>query len=75
DDKWGDEWGDKWGDNENKVLLLISQNNEISIKKIALATGLSTSGVENIISRLKERNIIKRIGSVKNGHWKIIEEK
>ncbi|MDA0911633.1 MAG: winged helix-turn-helix domain-containing protein [Proteobacteria bacterium] len=65
-------WGEKWGENERKVLALISCSNKISIVAIAEGTGLSTSGVEKIISRLKKQGVIKRIGSAKGGYWEII---
>ncbi|WP_119328545.1 winged helix-turn-helix transcriptional regulator [Cysteiniphilum halobium] len=65
-------WGEKWGENESKVLALISYSNKISIVAIAEETGLSTSGVEKIISRLKKQGVIKRIGSAKGGYWEII---
>ncbi|WP_192483898.1 MULTISPECIES: winged helix-turn-helix transcriptional regulator [Cysteiniphilum] len=70
--KWGEKWGEKWGKNESKVLALISYSNKISIVAIAEETGLSTSGVEKIISRLKKQGVIKRIGSAKGGYWEII---
>ncbi|WP_440683340.1 winged helix-turn-helix transcriptional regulator [Cysteiniphilum halobium] len=62
----------KWGENESKVLALISYSNKISIVAIAEETGLSTSGVEKIISRLKKQGVIKRIGSAKGGYWEIM---
>lgn len=56
-------------DNENKILNLISKNNYITIGEISVKTRLSDSGIRKIISLLKKKGIITRLGSRKNGHW------
>lgn len=35
--------------------------------------GISTTSVENNIKKLKEKDILERIGSARGGHWKIID--
>lgn len=40
--------------------------------KIANVTGYSRSWIAKTIKRLQEQNIIKHIGSNKNGYWEII---
>ena len=72
--KWDKKWGKKWGKNEKKIISIIYENNQSSIVYIAGKTGLSTSGVEKIIKRLKERGIIKRIGPANGGYWEVIIE-
>ncbi|MBO7597007.1 MAG: Fic family protein [Bacteroidales bacterium] len=56
-------------DNENKILNLISKNNYITIGEISVKTRLSDSGIRKIISLLKKKGIITRLGSRKKGHW------
>jgi len=74
-ERYGEKYGEKYGKNEEKVLSQMSQNNKISISNIAALTGLSTSGVEKIILRLKNSRVIERIGPAKGGHWEIIKNK
>ena len=55
-----------------KILLLIRKNPEISAKEIAGIIGISSRSVEKHLAKLKERELLKRIGSAKGGHWEII---
>ena len=65
--------GEKLGENERTVLLLLAQNRKTSIASIAAVTDLSTTGVEKIISRLKDKGLLKRIGPAKGGYWEVLE--
>lgn len=73
-EKWGEKWVEKWGENEIAILKCLLMNNKISIVALAKETGLSTSGVEKILGRLKDKGAIRRVGSAKGGHWEIIDE-
>jgi ATP-dependent DNA helicase RecG len=64
---------EKLGENERKVLTLISQNRKASITYIAVQTELSSTGIEKIITRLKGKKVLKRVGPAKGGHWEIVE--
>ncbi|MBN2650903.1 MAG: winged helix-turn-helix transcriptional regulator [Spirochaetales bacterium] len=66
--------GEKLGENELKVIDEIYKNKKASISSIADATNLSTTGVEKIIARLKNKNILKRVGPYKGGHWEIVDK-
>lgn len=66
--------GEKLGENDSAVIDLLSKNKKATIVSIAKEIGLSTTGVEKIIARLKDRNLIKRIGSAKGGHWEVTVE-
>ncbi len=70
----GEKLGEKLGKNERTVLLLLAQNRKTSIASIAAVTDLSTTGVEKIISRLKDKGLLKRIGPAKGGYWEVLEE-
>ena len=58
-----------------QILNLIKNNPKIIIKDIQEATGLSRRGVQWQIQKLKEQNIIKRIGPDKGGHWEVKTKK
>ncbi|MBR5735019.1 MAG: winged helix-turn-helix domain-containing protein [Desulfovibrionaceae bacterium] len=40
--------------------------------ELAEATGLSIAGVKWNIRRLKEANLVRRVGPDKGGHWEVI---
>ncbi len=54
-----------------KIIELISQNPKITTKEIEKKTGLSRRGVEYNIDKLKKESVLIRIGSRKDGYWKI----
>ena len=64
---------DKSEKSSEKILALIRRNNKITIDELAERIGISTRAVEKQISRLKEKNLIVRVGSNKGGYWQLIE--
>jgi len=56
-----------------KIIDLIHQNPEITIKEIQEATGLTRRGVEYNIDKLKKEGVLERIGADKGGYWKLIK--
>ena len=63
----------KNGINEQRTLELIRINNRITAKEVAESLSVSLRQGERIMATLKEKGLIKRIGSNKSGHWEIIE--
>lgn len=59
---------DKFTKNEKKVYNTTLNNNYVTTNDIASITGLANRTLANIIKKLKEQNIIKRIGPDKGGH-------
>lgn len=55
-----------------RVLTLISENNQISISKIAAEVGQSKRSVDRLIDELKKSGRLKRIGSARNGQWMLL---
>ena len=66
------ELGDKLGDNQIKILLELEKNNTISITAISEILGISTTAVENNISKLKKLGYLERVDSAKGGYWLVI---
>ncbi len=58
--------------NEQKVLELLRKNNQITAKEIAGLLGISLRHSERLITSLKQKGMIQRVGSNKNGYWEII---
>ena len=49
-------------------------NPNITIQQIMVNTTLSEPGVKKNLKQLKDKKIIKRIGSHKTGYWEVIDE-
>ena len=56
---------------EAKIIELMEKNPQITQSEICRLTGLGRTAITRRISKLKEANIIERIGSDRNGYWKI----
>lgn len=52
---------------------LIRDNPNITVAQIMAKTDLSEIGVKKNLKKLKEKNIIKRMGTNKKGYWEMIE--
>ncbi len=57
-------------DDENSVLELMMKDPYCSLESIAETVGKSLRTVKRIVSSLKSKGLIERIGATKNGYWK-----
>jgi len=60
------------GVNEEKIINLIKNNPNITIFEMALLINVTERTIERNISKLKKQGILRRIGSDKDRHWKIV---
>ncbi len=58
-------------DNEKLVYKVIASNPEITRQKMIETLGLSIRTLDRVIKSLKDKGVIKRIGSDRGGHWSI----
>jgi len=69
---------------ENKVKIKLNESQEIIVNamrdnpnvktaKLMALTGLSESGVNRNLKKLKDLGRIERIGSLKKGYWSVKE--
>ena len=56
---------------DQKVLTLMKENSKITIYELMEKLSMSESGIKKVIKKLKDENIISRVGSLKSGHWEI----
>lgn len=56
-------------ENERQIIHLITENNKLTIREIALTLSLSQRQAERWFSSLKSKGILSRQGSNKNGIW------
>lgn len=61
-------------ESSEKIIRLMQNNAQITIKELAEQVGISTRAIEKNIAKLKSQNHIERIGGAKGGFWKIIEK-
>ena len=78
--KGGTESGTKGGmnkidisDRQKKVLHIIEENPQITIDEISKIMKINRSAVQKHIEKLKEKDVITRIGSQKSGYWEILK--
>ena len=59
---------------QEKILNLIRRNKSITQKEMANILGMTRDGISYNIRILREKGILERIGSTKNGEWKIYDK-
>ena len=56
-----------------RIVELISGNPSVTIPDLGNSLGLSREGVRKALKRLKEANVICRVGPDKGGHWEVCQ--
>jgi predicted HTH transcriptional regulator len=60
----------KGNDLRSTIIMMMKEDDKISIDDMASKTGISKSTISREISRLKKEGIVSRIGGTK-GHWRV----
>ena len=58
----------------DRLLELIRGNPQITFAEMVSATGISRSAIQKHIERLKDAQLLRRVGPDKGGHWEVIEK-
>jgi len=66
--KVGERVGEKVGENEAKIFDLISQDNNVTYIELANKIDITEKSVYVNIEKLKQKGLLKRVGSAKGGH-------
>ena len=61
------------GINEQRILDALRADASLSAVKIGRLLGITTRQAERLLASLREKNLIRRVGAKKNGHWEIIK--
>lgn len=61
--------------NEEKILAVLRENPLITQDELAAILGITNGGVRYVMNCLKKKGSITRIGSNRNGGWRVNEEK
>lgn len=70
----GEKLGERLGENELAIVKEISNDPNITIAELSQRVEISTTAIENNITKLKEKGILKRVGPDKGGYWEIDPE-
>ena len=62
-------------DTQEKILELLSEDSKLSAAKLSEKIGIASRNIEMNIKTLKDKGILIRHGSPKNGYWEIVAEK
>ena len=75
--KVGEDVGEKVGESSQKssqkIIVLISENMKITIEELATELGISDRAVKKQLAKLKQKDVLRRVGPDKGGHWEIVE--
>lgn len=61
----------KINNSQKKIIELIKENPSVTRKEMAEKIGISADGIKYNLNKLKQMNILTRIGSDRSGTWKI----
>ncbi len=62
------------GKTPERILDLLTQNQTLTIPKIALQLKKSDSAIERAIRKLRDAGKLKRVGPAKGGHWEVMND-
>jgi Fic family protein len=65
-------WEEKLGENQQRILELLKECPTLTTNELAQELKLSTTAIENNISKLKKKGLLERIGPDKGGHWQVV---
>ena len=60
------------GENERKVLSILSHSPQTTAKELSEVLGVTLRQCERILASMKQKGLIVRVGSNKNGHWDMV---
>ena len=81
EDRVGEKGGEKGGEkagkrltrNQQQILELLRQHPHMAARELAQQVGISSRKIEQNIARLKELQLLQRIGPAKGGHWEVLK--
>ena len=72
-EKVGEKVGKELTKNQKMILSTIKGNVYITAKQLSKIVGISQRKIELNIAKLKERGMVRRVGSAKSGHWEVLD--
>ena len=60
-------------ENEKNILDIILKNPKITIAEMSIKSNKSIRTINRILNSLKEKNLLKRMNSNKDGYWEVLK--
>ena len=57
---------------EKTIKKILTEAPKTTTNELVAITGMSRRGIEDMLKRMKQKGIIKRVGATKGGHWEVI---
>ena len=73
-EKVGEKVGEKLSKNQKSILKYFSKDKNISIVRLSKKVRIAPKNIEENIKKLKQKGLIKRVGSARAGYWEIIKK-
>jgi ATP-dependent DNA helicase RecG len=67
----GEKVGEKLTENQKKIIDFIQKEPTISAKELSKLLGISQRKIEDNLSKLKDKGLLRRIGADRGGYWKV----
>lgn len=71
-DKVPDKVPDNLTDNQRQIVNLLLGNSKMSMAELARQIGISKRKILDNINKLKEQNLLRRVGENKTGYWEVL---
>jgi len=65
--------GERLGETEREILQAVHNNRRVTIRELASAIGISENAVGKNLSKLKGKNLLRRVGPDKGGYWEVVK--
>lgn len=62
-------------ESQKRIFGLVKENPFISKREMADIIGISTTAIDKNIVSLKKKNLLRRVGYARGGHWEVLKEK
>ncbi len=72
-EKWSEKWSETLSERQIEILEMIINNPRISRKELSQSVGINQSAIQKHLNTLKKKDIIKRTGPDRGGHWEVLE--
>ena len=59
-------------ENQKQIMIEIKKNKFVTQQELSKSIKINEKNIRNNILKLKEKGILKRVGSDRGGHWKIV---
>ena len=59
---------------KEKIILKLKEDGTLTREELAKLIGVSSNAIKQHLSKLKNEDKIKRVGSTKAGYWKVLDE-